>query len=75
MRGQFVDDNLRFDPSHVFDVNLSVPFSKVGLSDRWFLTLGVRNLFDECYFDTSRHYYECFVGEPRTFEIGVRGRF
>ena len=75
MRGAFVDDNLYFNPSHVFDVNLSVPFSKVGGSDSWFLTLGVRNLFGEKYFDTSRHYYECFVGEPRTFEIGVRGRF
>ena len=75
MRGSFVDENLRFDPSHVFDVNVSVPFSKFGLSDQWFLTLGIRNLFDERYFDTSRHYYECFVGEPRTFEIGIRGKF
>ena len=75
MRGAFVDDNLYFNPSHVFDVNLSVPLAKVGLGDGWFLTLGVRNLFGEKYFDTSRHYYECFVGEPRTFEIGVRGRF
>ena len=75
MRGTYVDENLRFDPSHVFDVNLSIPFSKVGLSDKWFLTLGIRNLFDEHYFDTSRHYYECFVGEPRTFEIGIRGSF
>ena len=31
--------------------------------------------FGEKYFETSRHYYECFVGEPRTFEIGIRGRF
>ena len=75
MRGSYVDENLRFDPSHVFDVNVSIPFSKVGLSEKWFLTLGVRNLFDERYFDTSRHYYECFVGEPRTFEIGLRGSF
>ena len=75
MRGSFVDDNLYFKPSHVFDVNVSVPFSKFGWSDQWFLTLGVRNLFGEKYFDTSRHYYECFVGESRTFEIGVRGRF
>ena len=75
MRGSYVNENLRFDPSHVFDVNMSIPFSKVGLSDKWFLTLGVRNLFGERYFDTSRHYYECFVGEPRTFEIGIRGSF
>ena len=56
-------------------MNVSVPLSKFGWRDDWFLTLGVRNLFDERYFDTSRHYYECFAGDPRTFEIGLRGRF
>ena len=75
MRGAFVNENLRFDPSHVFDVNMSIPLSKFGWRDDWFLTLGVRNIFGEKYFDTSRHYYECFAGEPRTFEIGLRGRF
>jgi len=75
MRGAYVNENLRFDPSHVFDVNVSVPLSKFGWRDDWFLTLGVRNLFGEKYLDTSRHYYECFVGDPRTFEIGLRGRF
>lgn len=75
MRGSYVDENLFFDPSHIFDVNMSIPFSKFGLSDQWFLSLGVRNIFGEKYFDTSRHYYECFVGEPRTFEIGIRGKF
>ena len=81
MRGSYVDENLRFDPSHVFDVNMSVPFAKFlppaesDWADKWFVTFAVRNVFDERYFDTSRHYYECFVGEPRTFEIGVRGSF
>lgn len=75
MRGEFVNENLRFDPSHVFDVNMSVPLSKFGWCDDWFLTLGVRNLFDARYFDTSRHFYECFAGDPRTFEIGLRGKF
>jgi len=75
MRGEFVNENLRFDPSHVFDVSLAIPFSKFGWRDDWYLTLGVRNLFDERYFDTSRHYYECFAGDPRTFEIGLRGKF
>ena len=81
MRGSYVDENLRFDSSHIFDVNMSIPFAKFlpssesNWSEKWFLTLGVRNLFDERYFDTSRHYYECFVGEPRAFEIGIRGSF
>ena len=75
VRGQFQDKNLRFDPSCLFDVNMSIPFSKFGGSDNWVLTLGVRNLFGEKYFDTSRHYYECLAGEPRTFEIGIRAKW
>ena len=75
MRGAYVDENLYFDPSHVFDVNASVPISKFGGPKDWFLTLGIRNLLDENYFDTSRHFYECFAGDPRTFEIGLRGKF
>ena len=75
MRGAYVNENLYFDPSHVFDVNASVPFAKFGGPDGWYLTLGVRNLLDERYFDTSRHFYECFAGDPRTFEIGLRGKF
>ena len=78
MRGAYTDENLYFDPSNIFDVNMTVPFSKFGAGEwgeRWFLTFGVRNVLGEKYFETSRHYYECFVGEPRTFEIGIRGRF
>ncbi|MCQ2389629.1 MAG: TonB-dependent receptor [Kiritimatiellae bacterium] len=75
LRGAFVDDNLYFNPSHVFDVNASIPLKKFGGGEEWFLTLGVRNLFDERYFETARHYYECFAGEGRTFEIGIRGKF
>jgi iron complex outermembrane receptor protein len=75
VRGAFQDGNLRFDPSHVVDVNAAIPFSVFGGSDNWTLTLGVRNLFGEKYFESARHYYECLVGEPRTFEIGLSARF
>ena len=75
MRGSYVNENLRFDPSHIFDLNVSMPLSKFGGSDKWILTFGVRNLFGEKYFESARHYYECLVGEPRTFEIGIRATF
>ena len=75
MRGAYVDENLSFDPSSVFDVNATVPFSVFGGSRDWALMLGVRNVFDEKYFESARHYYECLAGEPRTFEIGLRGTF
>ena len=75
MRGSYVDRNLFFDQSHVFDLNVSMPMSKFGWSDRWILAFGVRNLFGEKYFESARHYYECLVGEPRTFEMSIRATF
>ena len=75
MRGSYVDRDLYFGHSHVFDVNVSIPLSKFGGPEDWTLTLGVRNLFGEKYFESARHFYECLAGEPRTFEIGVRGKF
>ena len=75
MRGAFTDESLYFSPSHVFDVNAAIPFSVFGGSEDWMLTLGIRNLFDEKYFESARHYYECLAGEPRTFEIGLRAKF
>ena len=75
MRGAYVNRNLRSDPSHVVDVNVSMPLSKFGGPENWTLSFGIRNLFGEKYFESSRHYYECLVGEPRTFEIGLRAKF
>ena len=75
MRGSFVDENIFFAPSHVVDLNVSMPLSKFGGSEDWMLTFGVRNLFGEKYFESARHFYESLVGEPRTFEIGIRGKF
>lgn len=71
MRGSFVDDNLYFAHSHVFDVNMSIPLEKFGGPENWTLTLGIRNLFGEKYFESARHWYESLAGEPRTFEIGI----
>ena len=55
--------------------NAAIPFSVFGGSKDWMLTLGIRNLFDEKYFESARHYYECLAGEPRTFEIGLKAEF
>ena len=75
LRGNYQAENLFLAPSHIFDVSVGIPFTKFGGSENWTLTLGVRNLFGEKYFESARHYYECLVGESRTFEIGVRARF
>jgi len=75
MRGSYVHRNLFFDQSHVCDLNVSMPMSKFGWSDKWILSCGVRNVFGEKYFESARHYYECLVGEPRTFEVSIRATF
>lgn len=75
LRGTYVHKNCRYDQSFVFDVNITVPLAKFGASEAWTLTLGVRNLFGEKYFESYRHWHESLAGEPRTFEIGIRARF
>jgi len=74
-RGQYKDKNLRFDPSYLLDLNCSMPLSKFGGLEEWILSFGIRNVLGEKYFDTTRHYYECLAGEPRTFELGLRASF
>ena len=75
MRGSYADESLHFSPSSIFDVNAAVPFTVFGGSENWTLTLGIRNIFGEKYFESARHYYECLVGEPRTFEVGLKAKF
>lgn len=75
LRGNYQAENLFLAPSHIFDVSVGIPFTKFGGSENWTLMLGVRNLFGEKYFESARHYYECLVGEPRTFEVGIRAKF
>lgn len=75
MVGRYVSPDYYFDDVHVFDVSCDVPLARFGGSDGWALQLGVKNVFDSDYFESNRHYYQCFPGEPRTFEVGVSGKF
>ena len=78
MQGKYVNKNVRFNPSHVFDLSMAIPMTKFmpeGYGEGWQLTLGIRNLFGEKYFESARHFYESLVGEPRTFEVGLRATF
>lgn len=75
MRGEYVSPDYYFDDIHVFDLSVQAPMSKFGMSEGWTLRVSVKNVFDEDYFESNRHYYQCFTGEPRTVEIALRGRF
>ena len=75
MRGAYVGPDYFFDDVHVLDLSIDLPLSRLGGSREWTLQLAVKNLFDREYFESNRHYYQCFTGEPRTFEAALRGRF
>lgn len=75
MLGRYVSDDYFFNTIHVFDASVEVPFSKLGGSGDWSLQLALKNIFDKNYFESNRHYYQCFPGDPRTLEVAVRGRF
>jgi len=75
MRGEYVSSDYYFDDVHVFDCSVDVPMSKFGGSKDWTLQVAVKNIFDADYFESNRHYYQCFAGDPRTLEVGLRGRF
>jgi len=73
--GQYIGPNASFNSSHVFDVNVDMPLSKFGGPKNWTLTLACKNIFDADYIESNRHYYQCFPGDPRTFEVGLRATF
>ncbi|MDR2848966.1 MAG: TonB-dependent receptor, partial [Verrucomicrobiota bacterium] len=75
IRGGYIGEDFYVDDSHVFDCSLDVPFSKFGGSKNVTASFGIKNIFGEKYIESNRHYYQCFPGEPRTFEIALRAAF
>jgi len=76
MRGMLVDkDNLWYDDALVFDLFAEAPLSWFGGSEDWTVRFGVKNLTDEKYFSSTRHYYQAYAADPRLFELSLRGSF
>lgn len=74
-RGSFVSPDYYIDDSHVFDCSTSIPLAKFGGPKEWILGLAVKNIFDERYIESNRHYYQCFPGDPRVFELSLNAKF
>lgn len=75
MRGSYIGDDFYIAESHVFDCSADVPLHKFGGPKNVTLYLAVKNIFDERYIESYRHYYQCFPGDPRTFEFGLQAKF
>lgn len=75
LRGEKIADNYTIPSYNVFDCSVEVPLP----ATRWFAESSIRfavyNIFNEKYVASSRHAVQCFVGDPRTFEICFRSRF
>ncbi|MBQ7252361.1 MAG: TonB-dependent receptor [Kiritimatiellae bacterium] len=76
MRGMLVDrKNLWYDDALVVDLFAEAPFAWFGGSEDWTVRFGVKNVTDEKYFSSTRHYYQAYAADPRTFELSLRGSF
>ena len=74
-RGAAIGDDFYVDDSHVFDCSLDIPLRKFGGAGAFTLSLALKNIFNKRYIESNRHYYQGFPGEPRAFEIALRGSF
>ena len=57
----------------------SIPSTVTVPESKWLkdatLRLAVYNIFDKKYVQSTRHAVQCTVGEPRTFEVGLKTTF
>ena len=75
MRGNYVGKDHFIDGWQVFDCSADVPLATFGGPKNVTLSFAVKNIFDERYIESSRHYYQCFPGDPRTFELALQASF
>jgi len=73
-RGAYQNPHYRVRGFDVFDASVEIPIPKSWhLGDASFPP-PVKNIFDARYIESARN-LQCFVGDPRTFEFGLRTRF
>jgi iron complex outermembrane receptor protein len=75
IRGSYISDDFYIEESHVFDCSADIPLHKFGGPKDVTLSLAVKNIFGEEYIESNRHYYQCFPGDPRTFEVALSAKF
>ncbi len=75
MRGRYVGEDYFIEDSHVFDASLTIPLGRRGDASASHFKLAVKNLFNERYVESNRHYYQGFPGDPRTLELSFTRQF
>lgn len=73
-RGAYQNPHYRVNSFDIFDASVEIPIPK-----GWYLgdasfSFAVKNIFNAHYIESARN-LQCFAGDPRTFEFGIRSRF
>ena len=74
-RGAKIADNYTIPSYSVFDFTVEIPLPESKWLKDATLRLAVYNIFDKKYVQSIRHAVQCTVGEPRTFEVGLKTTF
>ena len=74
-RGAKIADNYTIPSYSVFDFTVEIPLPESKWLKDATLRLAVYNIFDKKYVQSTRHAVQCTVGEPRTFEVGLKTTF
>lgn len=70
-----IADNYTIPSYSVFDFTVEIPLPESKWLKDATLRLAVYNIFDKKYVQSTRHAVQCTVGEPRTFEVGLKTTF
>jgi len=73
-RGMYQGPDYRIRAYNVFDASVEWPLPKAWHAGDASLSFAIKNLFNERYVESARN-MQCFIGDPRTFEIALRMRF
>lgn len=75
VRGMKIADNYTIPSSSVFDLVFEMPLPESNWYKDASVRFGIYNIFNEEYVTSMRHANQCFVGEPRSFELSLRMAF
>jgi len=74
MRGMYQGPDYRINGYTIFDASAEWPLPKAWRLGDASLSLAVKNILNQSYVESARN-MQCFVGEPRTFELALRFKF
>ena len=74
LRGMYQGPDYRIRAFTVFDASVEWPLPKSWHLGDASLSFAVKNILDQGYIESARN-MQCFVGDPRTFELALRFKF